>query len=393
MNLLSIGIGSLFRTGVTAMLDSMGSTFPRAAVAALEDEKQSKVHLAKQCLIDEGPEVFWKTIIGSLFVKTLRIVTPAIPEQIANFPGEMLGASIHWWSAKHQSKPTQLQRDATNSGNKGDGIVEKFFDNCIKSPIDFGLKVVGLGASEKDEGNVNFFTFGAIQAALFAGGAYVLSGAEEENIPGMNLDYEDPWYVSFLKTAGYTVFEQIAHGTSQTIRYYMENYKEFTGKEKEKEVQISFNKDALAKTLANVINERVIPGNIPSAISGCLSTLFLGRFIPKSVAGAIGEAPMKALERLLTIHKKRATKDKFDESGDRVKNYRTNETLESVLGIADSIFDPCRNFLVNIVAKCLRPENISTEAYKEKLKETFKVKEETLKAGRNDANGKPTTSN
>lgn len=374
MSLSSIGIGSLFRTGVTAMLDSMGSTFPKAAVAALEDESANKVHLARQCLTDEGPEVFWKTIVGSLFVKTMRIFAPAVPEQIANFPGEMIGALIHWFSASDDSKNSTPGRAA--NGSKNPHFIQNFFKAYIKRPIDFGLKTVGLDPEEKD---VNFFTFGIINACLFAGGAYALKDAEEENIPGMNLNYEDPWYVSFFKTAGYTVFEQIAHLTSQTMRYCIDYKREFSDGENK------FSKKVLARALANVINERAIPGNIPSAIAGCLSTLWLGRYIPKSVAGALGEAPMKGLERLLTLHRRRSTKDRYDESfpDKRAPNYRGHKEdwFVDILGAADAVFDKARNFLVkNIVARMFRPADKSIEQFTEDLTKSFDLNLDDLKA-------------
>ena len=373
MDLSSIGIGSLFRTGVTAMVDSMGSTFPKAAVAALEDKSQDKVHLAKVCLLTEGPEVFWKTVVGSVFVKVMRTIAPWLPEQFANLPGEMLGAFIHWLTSSHHSIDTEAQRAA--NGSSKPKLIEKFFDNCIKQPIDFGLKIVGLDSNEK---NVNFIRFGLIQAGLIAGGAYVLKGAEEENIPGMNLDYEDPWYVSFFKTAGYTAFEQIAHITSQTMRYYINYKEEFGGKENK------FSKDVLAKAFANVINERIFPGNIPSAISGCLSTLFLGRFIPKSLAGAIGEAPMKGFERILTLHRRRSTKHVYDEnsSNHRAPNFRGHDKpwLMNILNTADSVFDPIRNFVVEkVVARVFKPENMSQEDYAKELKSTYDLREDLLK--------------
>lgn len=375
MNLLFIGINSLFRTGVTAMLDSMGSTFPKAAVAALEDEKETPVSLARQSLIDEGPEVFWKTIVGSLFVKTLRNIAPWVPEQIANFPGEMLGAFLHWGSASHQAKNKKSYNTATCNSNKELGPLEKFFDSCIKKPINSVVQMIGL-----DENNVKFFKFGIINACLFAGGTFALKGAEEENIPGMNLDSEDPWYKSLFKTVGYTIFEQVAHCTSQTMRYYKDYKEEFGGEDGK------FNKNVLAKALANVIHERAFPGNIPSAISGCLSTLFLGRYIPKSVAGAIGEAPMKWLERILTLHLRRSTKERYDKDspGERIHNYRGHDKpwFNNILQFSDSIFNPIRNFFIeNVIAKIFKPDNVSLEEYVKELKGSFDTKLEILKKG------------
>ena len=367
MILFSIGIGSLFRTGVTAMLDSMGSTFPKAAVAALEDKGDTKAQLARQCLIDEGPEVFWKTIAGSLFVKTMRIVAPAVPEQIANFPGEMMGALFHWLSAAPDAKSREGHRAAAKNSGEKHSSVEEFFLKYINKPIKFALETVGLG-----EKKVNFYTFGIINACLFAGGAYVLKGAEEENIPGMNLDYEDPWYVSLFKTAGYTVFEQVAHITSQTMRYCIDLKKEFKGK------------DVFAKALANVLNERAIPGNIPSAISGCLSTLFLGRYIPKPVAGALGEAPMKGLERLLTIRRKRATKDRYDESfpDKRAPNFRGHdkEWFVDILEAADLMIDKVRDFLIkNVVVKIFKPSDKTAEQFAKELLDSCNLRIDILK--------------
>lgn len=364
---------SLLRTGATAMFDAMGSTFPKAAVATLEDKSQSKVHLATQCLIDEGPEVFWKTVVGSLFVKASRVVTPFIPEQFANIPGELTGAFIHWWSASDGSKNNETMKIVNGSKSRPD-FLQSIFNNYIKPAISSVLQAVGL--NEKDN-NVSFKRFFLLQAGLVGAGSLILRGAEHENIPGMNMDPEDPKWKTFLKIAGYTVLEQTTHLASQSARYYHDFKKEFNVQNGK-----TFSKDMLAKAIANAVHERAIPGNILSAISGCLSTLWLSKYIPKAIAGAIGEAPMKGLERLLTLHLRRSTKQRFDLKTNKiVDNYRIdpNGSYKKFLDMLDRYaFNPVRNFIVNIVARIFKAQDRTIEEYVEELRDTFNVKKDVL---------------
>ncbi len=375
---------SLFRTGVTATFDSMGSTFPKAAVAAIEDSTQSKVRLARQCLVDEGPEVFWKTVVGSVFVKIMRAIAPVVPEQIANFPGEMLGAYLHWYSASHQCKNKEAQRAV--SGMKKLGALQSLFSKKVKPLINDALKFVGL--PEKDK-NVSFMRFAIIQSILFTGGALALKGAEEENIPGMNMNHEDSKLTTFFKIGGYTLFEQFTHMFSQTMRYYIDYKEEFFNKNRKNRELRTLNKDILAKALANTFHERGFPGNIPSAITGCLSTLWLGKYIPKSMAGALGEAPAKGLERLLTLHLRRSTKDRLNEKGERIQNYRKDShgILNGVLKISDFLFNGIRNFIVRkIVAPMFQPEGVDIKDYIKELENSYSMSNEHLR--KRDA-GKP----
>lgn len=368
---------SLFRTGVTATFDSMGSTFPKAAVAAVEDGTQSKVHLARQCLVDEGPEVFWKTVVGSVFVKVMKAIAPAIPEQIANFPGEMLGAYLHWHSASHQCKNGEAQRAV--SGEKKPGILQNLFSTRIKPLINDALKFVGLPEKDAD---VSFMRFAIIQSVLFTGGALALKGAEEENIPGMNMNHEDSKLTTFFKIAGYTLFEQCTHMFSQTMRYYIDYKKEFLGEDRKNRNIGALNKDILAKALANTFHERGFPGNIPSAITGCLSTLWLGKYIPKSIAGALGEAPAKGLERILTLHLRRSTKDRLNEKGERVPNYRKDSygILDGALKVSDFLFNGIRNFIVRkIVAPMFKPEEVDIKDYIKELENSYNMSDERLR--------------
>ncbi|MBI3591040.1 MAG: hypothetical protein HY094_06670 [Candidatus Melainabacteria bacterium] len=380
-----MGIGnvslSIVRTAVTAMFDAMGSTFPKAAVACLEDKSQDPVHLARQCLIDEGFEVFWKTAVGSLFVKATRSVAPFIPEQFANMPGEMLGALIHWWSASDQSKNNETVK-IVNGDKSGPDFLQSAFNNYLKPVISSTLKAVGLDESkennkENNKENTDLVKFAAFQAALMTGGALILKGAEDENIPGMNMNPEDSAWKTFLKITGYTVLEQTTHLASQSMRYYEDFKKEFSMQDSK-----SLNKDILGKAIANAVHERFIPGNIFSAISGCLSTLWLGKYVPKSIAGAIGEAPMKGLERLLTLHLRRSTKQRFDlKTGKVIDNYRIKEMpwFEQVSKIADFIFNPIRNFFIEkVVARVFKPENMTVVEYSKILRASFNIDKKLL---------------
>ncbi|KAF0227520.1 MAG: hypothetical protein FD167_4837, partial [bacterium] len=69
MSSVRVGITSLFRTTMTAMLDAIASTGVKSIVATMEDKTKSPEYLASQCITDEGPETFWKGVFGSVLAK------------------------------------------------------------------------------------------------------------------------------------------------------------------------------------------------------------------------------------------------------------------------------------------------------------------------------------
>ena len=365
MSSLSIGLGSIFRTSMTAMLDAIGSTIPKAAVATLEDKTKSPQALARQCILDEMPETFWKAFTGSILVKIAKIVTPNVPEQIVIMPGELIGSFMHWLTATHQSL-NKTAISATNFVGTKFTFAKSFFNNFIRKPMDLGMHFLGI---DKSGTEMNFLKFGLSNLGLFTLGTLALRGAEDENIPGINMDHNDPPLTSALKTIGYTAVEQGTHLFSQIMRYYID-YKDEFGK-----------KNTLAKAVANAINEKTIPGNILSALGGCFSTLWLGRYIPKSAAAALGEALPKGFTRLVEFRQRRSTKEAIDEKGRRVANYRYQDVpwFNKMLDGFDYVFKPVRMWLINnVVAKIFKPENTKLEDFRKELVSSFDRREDLL---------------
>ena len=130
-----------------------------------------------------------------------------------------------------------------------------------------------------------FARFGISNVVAFIFGTLALRGSEGENMPGVNLDSSESKSVSILKTLGYTVTEQITHILSQWMRYWEDYFKK---NENDTAADLVDKKYGKAKALANTINEKTFTGNIFSALGACLSTLWLGKYIPKSAAGALG---------------------------------------------------------------------------------------------------------
>ena len=373
MSIGSIAL-SLFRTGVTAHVDMQAKSL-QAATSILEDKSKPKGELAKQFIFDESFEVLSKTFGGSLFVKLMRSVAPVLPEQISNFVGEMIGAGLHWKASSHQSKNDEVARESGHAEEPG--MLGKFFDNCIKAPFDFLFKHTGLS---DDPNKTSFLKFGLSQLGIVGASFLVLKGAEGENIPGMNMNKSDSKLTTFFKITGYTIFEQIAHLSSQTMRYYKDYKKEFNN-EKRTATILGFNKDILAKTIANVFHERAFPGNILSAIGGCLSTLWLGDKLSKPIAGALGEIIPKGLERFLTVHLRRSTKHRTDDKGNKVDNYRLHDKawFRNIIDTTDAVLNPLRRMLVTVTAKILKPSNVSTENYVKELESTYDMDHGWLK--------------
>lgn len=375
MSSIIVGTTSLLRTGMTAVVDAIASTGAKAIIAPLEDKTKSSEFLAKQCIMDEGPETFWKAIFGSILAKLNKSYAPYIPEQLVNIPGDLLGAYLHWKSAAHQSLDTILTRTvkAKSNGN----LLDKFFDNCIKTPTNNLLKFIGFNSQEHQ---LSFARFGISNIIVFLLATLGLKGSEDDNIPGVNLDHNEPVSTSIFKTIGYTAIEQITHIGSQWMRYY-QNYKNEFGKD--------FH---LAKSIANAVNEKTFPGNILSGIGACLSTLWLGRYLPKSAAGAIGEIIPKAFTRLLEVRLRRSTKDKFDETSEnkRTVNHRIKDIkwLDKSLDVIDHPFAALRKLTIDhIIVPVFKPSNLTYEEFKKEIYNSFDLSLEALKLKNKNING------
>ena len=385
MSSIRVGIGSLFRTSMTAMLDAIASTGVKAVVATIEDKTKKPEYLAKQCIIDEGPETFWKAAFGSVLAKLKNHFAPFIPEQFVNIPGDLLGALTHWKSASHQS----LNKITVLAGNKLEKIpkfIDKFFDKCIKTPTNFILKLIGFN---KDEDTISFARFGISNVVAFIFGTLALRGSEGENMPGVNLDSSESKSVSILKTLGYTVTEQITHILSQWMRYWEDYFKK---NENDTAADLVDKKYGKAKALANTINEKTFPGNIFSALGACLSTLWLGKYIPKSAAGALGEIIPKGLTRLLETRLRRSTKDTYDENAEnnRAPNYRFHDVkwFNKTLDIMDYPFKLLREATINhIVAPLFKPDELTLDQFRKELFDSFNLSEEALKRKKEIKNG------
>lgn len=369
MSTLKTGAVSIFRTGMTAMLDAIASTGIKAVVATLEDKTKSPEYLASKCILDEGPETFWKGAFGSILAKLKNNFAPYIPEQFVNIPGDLLGAFMHWKSAAHQS----LNQITSLAGSKPRGdltLLDKFYDNCIKMPTNYILKFIGFN---KEEHKLSMLRFGFANVVAFVLGVLALKGSEEDHMPGVNVDSDDPTLVSVYKTLGYTVVEQITHIGSQWMRYY-EDYKNEFGE-----------KFALSKSLANVINEKTFPGNIISSIGACVATLWFGKSITPSAAAALGEVIPKGLTRLLEFRLRRSTKDTYDEnsSNKRAANYRFHDVkwFHKLLDIVDYPFAKLRELTIDhVVTPLFKPNDLSLEDFRKELRSSFELPLDILKS-------------
>lgn len=369
MSTLKAGAVSLFRTGMTAMLDAIASTGSKAIVATMEDKTMSPEYLASKCILDEGPETFWKAAFGSVLAKLKNNFAPYIPEQFVNIPGDLLGSFMHWKSSAHQS----LNRLTSLAGTKTKEkltLLDKFYDTCIKTPTNEILRFLGFNSEEHE---LNIFRFGVSNVIAFFLGTIALKGSSEDNMPGVNIDSDDSKSITLLKTLGYTVTEQVTHIASNWMRYYKDYKKEF-GK-----------KFALAKSLANAINEKTFPGNVLSALGACLTTLWFGKKLPPSSAAALGEIIPKGLTRLLEARLRRSTKDTYDEKNPdkRVKNYRFHNAkwFNKLLDVVDYPFVILRKLTINhIVAPLFKPQDTTMEMFKEELYKSFDMPMTTLKS-------------
>ena len=371
-----MGIGSialsLFRTGVTASLDAIASTaISKAPIATLEDKTRSKDELAIQCLDDEGAETFWKAAFGSVLTKLSRVYTPFIPEQFMNIPGDLLGSFVHWYTATHQSLGSSIFGMADHSPT----FVKKFFNYCIKKPIDV---IAGLMGLDREGKSINTTRFALCNAGLFGLGTLALIGAKGENLPGINMEKGDPKNVRNIIL--YNIVEQCTHVFSQTVRYYLNyNKKEglggFQNPDETKRRKFWFwDNDVLGKALACVIHEKTFPGNFLAGIMSCFFTIWLP--LPKSAAAAAGEIIPKAFTRLIEVPLRRSTSTILDEAGNEVPNHRLADIpwLYKIVNGINWALAPIKYAIIDyIVAPLFKPKDTDINAYRIELRDSLKL--------------------
>jgi len=349
--LSDIGTGGLMRSGLAAVIDMIGGN-EKAIVGIIERKDKNPVETYRQVLQDEGLEPFWQTFSSSLLSKIAKVVTPSVPEQLVIIPGKIIGSIWHWLITSHQSMNSEALNGNYN-GNKEQrkdaDTYEGFYSAFVEGPSNYIFKILGLGDKEDPNAKPSFLRYAISQFGVFGLASYALRDSEE-NLPGVNISSEEGFGKSLLKGVGYTLVDQITYTASQTMRFYIDFKKEF-----EKEG------NALAKAFANVLNERFFPGRILSGLSSSLATYLLGDYIPKVTAAELGELPLKLLNRLANVHKRRATKYLINKETHEyvlkdenpVKNYRFSDSssFNSFLNACDSIIQPCRDYSIKLISK------------------------------------------
>ena len=351
--LITDSVGRAIRIAVIDLISTANGKAVGAAAFERTD-KQFGENFVKT-LHDEALEPFWATTVSSLLAELSQKITPWLPEQIAIIPGKMLGEAWHWLITSHQSTHTNVA-STTNGESKENGtpnIFAAFFETFVKKPSDLLLRLCGLG---EDKGN--FLWYSISQLGVFGLTSFSLRNDEEENLPGVNLDPNDSLIKNIGRGIGYTVVEQATYAISQVIRFSIDFKGEFEDN----------GGNVLAKSMVNVINERLFPGHTFLGISSAISTYSLGHIIPKTTAAAIGEFPMSILNRLLNCRNRRATKDKLDENGNKIPNYRFNDSkgFNKILDSCDFMFERSKERLYDLVTLMFRGEK-SKEEFKKEL--------------------------
>lgn len=375
----SIRESVLFRSFAIAGIDVISTANGKAIGGVFEREDKPANETYTQILHDEGLEPMWATFVSYLLAQLSKKITPFMPEQIVIIPGKLLGEAWHWLITSHQS--TDKEHQSKNGNEKQENIYAMFWETLVKKPSDLILKLCGLGEKGNES---NFIRYFLSQMGLFTLGSFAIRNTEE-NLPGVNIHEDDSRLKSTLKGIGYTIVEQATYLVSQATRFYI-NYAED-----------DFNKNggnALAKSVANVINERAIPGHILLGVTSSLSTGFLGKYIPRTTAAALGEFPMSILNRIINARRRRATKYKIQveidpetkkpkdswyllKGGKHIPNFRFNfsNAYNKFLDICDSILDPIRDKLIDLVTWMSRG-NKNHEEFKNELINSFLMKKE-----------------
>ena len=350
----NLGIGSISSSLAVAMLDLIASGNAKGLGSIFERKDKTATQIYQNTLRDEGLEPMWGTFFCSILTKIAKTITPAVPEQITMIPGKLIGAAWHWAITSDQS----TNREKLNEGNdnNNNNPFANFFDAFVRRPSDYILRLCGLGNDNKD---TNFLKFGLTQLGLFGLGSYFLHNSEE-NLPGINIDSDESALKCIAKGLGYTMVEQVTYAISQTMRFFIDFKKD------------EFGKNAFAKAVANVVNERFFPGHIISGLAASVSTYFLGKRIPKTTAAAIAQFPTMFLNRLVNSHRRRATKD-IMKDGQRISNHNAKPGgyLEGFLKLCDKVMNPMRNLSIRLISKIFN-------AKEEELRESFNMPDKVL---------------
>jgi hypothetical protein len=380
MSLISVGLNLAKGIIPTAIADGVGSATGKALIAPLENKSESPAEMMRRSMIDEGPETAWKAILGRVCVEVSKSITPWVPEQIVIIPTQLVGSLIHWASSSHSS----VNREAISGREKKEkGMVAWLHGHGIKKPIEYLTHLAGM---DKESGEVNYWKFLLTQAGILGACGFALRNQEGENIPGINVSEDDSMSTTIFKTLGYTAVEQSTQLISQGMRYYIDYATDHPDQPAE------FREHKMAKVVANVVNERSIPGNIPSSICECLSTLWLGKYLTKPVAASLVEIPTKAFERFATFKLRRSTKHTVDDEGNRIANYRTNDTIDNVLYGCDKVFGGIRTFIIDkVVARLFLPDGAKIDEFASELRASFNVNIENLKLSRDSKKDSETT--
>ncbi len=319
---------------------AIGGAYSERGDISFEDNYRKIIH-------DEALEPFWQKIFSTIATKAINL-----PEWITMLPAEIIGSTFHWVITHPQSTNAEKINGENITGYKK--FVKDTHEAVVKKPTDWVLDRIGL-----KENKENLVKYGAIQIGIFGFSTLAQKGANA-NIPGANMNPDDSLFDFMLKTAGFTISEQLAYIGSQTIRFYVD-FKE------------EFGNHALAKSFACVANERAIPGHMASAIAGSIATYKLGNYIPRSAAAQIGKFPFEFLNRVLNCRQRRATNFTINEKGEKIANHRLNtDGGNSMLDACDLILDPLRDGMIKII------KNISGVEEGE-LRSSLKMKDEVLK--------------
>ncbi len=376
--LILVVSGSLWRAVRIAAIDLISTANGKAlGAAAFERTDVPFTENFVQTLHDEALEPFWATTVSSMLAEFSTRITPWVPEQIAIIPGKLLGEAWHWLITSDQSTNKGALRGATNGNGKSDSILASFFDTFVKKPSDLVLRLCGM--NEK-EGNFLWYTLSQLGFVGLA--SYSLTGDDEENLPGVNIDTSDSFLAATAKGVGYTLVEQGTYAISQTLRFFIDFREEF-GWKKGENISFSEKKQVWGKVLANVVNERLLPGHIFLGMSSGLSTYYLRKvfdWMPRTTAAAIGEFPMSLLNRMINCRDRRATKDKIeidengkkkyklDESGNKIANYRFSDSkvFNSILDGWDSVIKKPKELMLSWLAAAFCGDK-DKEQYKKEL--------------------------
>ncbi len=359
-----IPIGAITReiatSATVAVTDLISSGNSKGLGALFERRDKPAQEIYTKILHDEGLEPLWETFFCSILTKLAKAVTPNVPEQIAMIPGKLIGAAWHWKITSDQSTNRERLNGAEDGHNKGGNFFTNFYNTVIKGPSDCVLNTIGLRKE-----NPNFLLYGLSQAGLFTLASLGLKNTEE-NLPGVNLDSDESVLKNVVRGLGYTCIEQATYAISQATRFYTDFKDEFKT-------------NAIAKTMANVVNERFFPGHLISGIAASLSTYFFGKIIPKTTAAALAEFPAMLFNRVANCRRRRATSKAIDEKGNIIANHKfQGGVLDKLLDISDSVFNPLRNkFIDGIVWACKGKED--AETFKKELIQSFDMDEEVIR--------------